>query len=102
MKTNVRIFCSFLEWGTKYTWKELQRQSSELRCKEVPCRDCPTWGSIPYTITKPRYVCRGPWFCEGSMPQDRRMSRPRIGLVGLGRRGRRRRREGIVNFMMGN
>jgi hypothetical protein len=27
----VWILCSFLEWGTNYPWKELQRQSSELR-----------------------------------------------------------------------
>jgi hypothetical protein len=32
----------FLEWGTKYQWKKLQRQSSELRWKEVPFRDCPS------------------------------------------------------------
>jgi hypothetical protein len=42
---------SFLEWGTKYPWKELQRQSSELRLKERPSKDCPTRGSIPYTTT---------------------------------------------------
>jgi hypothetical protein len=35
------ILRSFLEWGTKYSWKELQRQSSELRQKERPSRDCP-------------------------------------------------------------
>ena len=28
------ILRSFLEWGTKYPWKELQRQSSVLRKKE--------------------------------------------------------------------
>jgi hypothetical protein len=28
------ILCSFLEWGTKYPWKELHRQSSELRQKD--------------------------------------------------------------------
>jgi hypothetical protein len=43
------ILCSFLEWGTKYPGKELQRQSSELRQKEGPSRDCPTQRSIPYT-----------------------------------------------------
>jgi hypothetical protein len=31
----------------KYPWKDLQRQSSELRQKERPSRDFPTWGSIP-------------------------------------------------------
>jgi hypothetical protein len=34
---------------------ELQRQSLELRWKEGPFRDCPTWGSIPYTTTIPRH-----------------------------------------------
>jgi hypothetical protein len=29
------------------TWKELQRQSLELRWKDGPSRDCPTQGSIP-------------------------------------------------------
>jgi hypothetical protein len=33
-KTKVWILCSFLEWGAKYPWKELQRQSSELRWKK--------------------------------------------------------------------
>jgi hypothetical protein len=33
-----------LRMGTKYPWKELQRQSSELRQKERPSRDCPTRG----------------------------------------------------------
>ena len=28
------ILRSFLEWGTKYPWKKLQRQSSELRRKK--------------------------------------------------------------------
>jgi hypothetical protein len=27
-EAKVWIFCSFLEWGTKYPWKELQKQSS--------------------------------------------------------------------------
>ncbi|KRY62277.1 hypothetical protein T4D_6339, partial [Trichinella pseudospiralis] len=25
--------------------------------KERPSRDCPTWGFIPYTVTKPRHYC---------------------------------------------
>ena len=37
----------FIELGTKYPRKELQRQSSEQRLKERPSRDCPTWGFIP-------------------------------------------------------
>jgi hypothetical protein len=36
---------------------EIQRQSVEQRQKERPSRDCPTWGSIPYTVTKPRHYC---------------------------------------------
>jgi hypothetical protein len=27
------------------------------RLKGWPPRDCPTWGSIPYTFTKPRHYC---------------------------------------------
>jgi hypothetical protein len=27
------------------------------RLKERPSRDCPTWGSIPYTVTTPRHYC---------------------------------------------
>jgi hypothetical protein len=46
-----------LRMGKKYPWKELQRQSLELRWKERPSRECPTRGFIPYTITKPRHYC---------------------------------------------
>jgi hypothetical protein len=55
LRTKVWIIQSFLEEGTKYPWKELQRQSVEQRMKEWPPRDCPTWESIPYTVTKPRH-----------------------------------------------
>jgi hypothetical protein len=48
---------SFLEEGTKYSKEEIQRQNVEQRLKERPSRDCPTWGSIPYTDTKPRHYC---------------------------------------------
>ena len=51
------ILFSFLEWGTKYPWKELQRQSLRLRQKERPSRDCATRVSIAYTTTKPRHYC---------------------------------------------
>ena len=47
------ILWSFLEGGTKYPWKEIQRQSVEQKLKERPSRDCHTWGSIPYTVTNP-------------------------------------------------
>jgi hypothetical protein len=33
--------------GTKHPWKELQRQSLELRQKDRPSRDCHIQGSIP-------------------------------------------------------
>jgi hypothetical protein len=56
-KTKVWISHSFLEWGTKSPWKELQIQSSQLRWKERPSRDCPTQGSLPYTTRKPRHYC---------------------------------------------
>jgi hypothetical protein len=42
---------------TKYSWLEIWRQSVEQRLKERPSRDCPTLGSIPYTVTKPRHYC---------------------------------------------
>jgi hypothetical protein len=29
----------------------------EQRLKEKPSRDCPTWGNIPYTVTKSRHYC---------------------------------------------
>ena len=29
------------------------------RLKENPSRDCPTWGSIPYTVTESRHYCVG-------------------------------------------
>jgi hypothetical protein len=57
MKSKVWILQSFLERGTKFPWEEILRQSSEQRLKERPSRDCPTWGSIPYTVTKLRHYC---------------------------------------------
>jgi hypothetical protein len=47
-----------LEWGTKCPWKELLRQSLQLRQNKGPSRDFPTWRSIPYTPTKPRHYCK--------------------------------------------
>ena len=38
MKTKVWTLCPFLELGTKHLWKELQRQSLELRQKDGPPR----------------------------------------------------------------
>ena len=37
--------------------KYIQGQRVEQRLKERPPRDCPTWGSIPYTVIKPRHYC---------------------------------------------
>jgi hypothetical protein len=56
-KSNVWVLQSFLEGGTKYSREEIWRLNVEHRLKERPYRDCPTWGSIPYTITTPRYYC---------------------------------------------
>jgi hypothetical protein len=38
MKSKVWTLCPFLELGTKHPWKELQRQSLELRQKDGPSR----------------------------------------------------------------
>jgi hypothetical protein len=38
-KTKVWILCSFLESGTKYPWKELQRQNSEFHPETAPPGD---------------------------------------------------------------
>jgi hypothetical protein len=56
-KTNMWMLQCFLEEGTEYTQEEIWRQSMEKRLKEKPSRDCPTWGSIPYTVTKSRHYC---------------------------------------------
>ena len=54
-KTKVWILWSSLERGTQYPWEELQRQIVKQRLKEKPSRDCPTWRSIPYIVTKLRH-----------------------------------------------
>ena len=46
-KTNVWIFHSSLEWGIKYPWKELQRQSLELRQKGWTIQRLPNLGIHP-------------------------------------------------------
>ena len=56
-KTTVWILWSFLEGGTNYPWKELQRRSMEQKLKVWPYRDCPIWGYIPYIVTKSRHYC---------------------------------------------
>jgi hypothetical protein len=52
------VFQSILEKGTKYSQEKIWKQSVEQRLMERPSRDCPTWGSILYTVTKHRYYCR--------------------------------------------
>ena len=47
MKTKVWTLCPFLELGTKYPWKELQRQSLEMRQKDGSSSDCHIQRSIP-------------------------------------------------------
>jgi hypothetical protein len=45
-------FINRLEFRTSYqkdSWEYSWRQNLELRQKEGPSRDCPTWESIPYT-----------------------------------------------------
>jgi hypothetical protein len=51
------ILWSFLEVGSKYPWEEIQKQNLEQKLKERTSTDCPTWGSNPYTVTKPRHYC---------------------------------------------
>jgi hypothetical protein len=48
---------ALLRRGTKYPLEEIQRQNMEQRMMERPSRDCPTWESIPYTVTKTRDYC---------------------------------------------
>jgi hypothetical protein len=57
-KIKVWMLWSFLEEGTKYSPEEMWRQSVKQRLEERPSRDCPTWDSIPITVTKPRHYCR--------------------------------------------
>jgi hypothetical protein len=38
--------------------KILKGGNMEQKVKEITSRHCPTWVSIPYTVTKPRYYCR--------------------------------------------
>jgi hypothetical protein len=60
------ILWSFLERRRKYPWEKIQRQSVEQRLKERSPRDCPTWGSIPYTVTKPDTIVNAKCFLTGA------------------------------------
>jgi hypothetical protein len=42
----------FLRRRTKYSHGD-----KDQKLKKRPSRDCPTWGFIPYTVTKPRHYC---------------------------------------------
>ena len=46
----------FLRRGNKIQ-EQTPRQSVEQRLKEKPSRDCLTWRSIPYTVTKLGHYC---------------------------------------------
>jgi hypothetical protein len=48
---------TILRRRTKYSQEQIWRSSVEQRLKERPPRGCPTWGFIPYTVTKLRYYC---------------------------------------------
>jgi hypothetical protein len=56
-KTKMWMLKCFLEGGTKYSQEEIWNQSVEQRLKERSSRDCLTWASIPYTVTKPGCYC---------------------------------------------
>jgi hypothetical protein len=45
-----------LRRGNKIPMEEIQRQKVEQRLKKRPSIVCPTWGSILYTVTKPRTI----------------------------------------------
>jgi hypothetical protein len=47
-----------LRRGDKILTGRIWRQSMEQRLKERPSRDCPTRGSILYTVNKPGCYCR--------------------------------------------
>jgi hypothetical protein len=54
---NSRYWWRCEERGTN-PWEAIQRQYLEQKLKERPSSDCPTWGSIAYTVTKLRH-CYG-------------------------------------------
>ena len=45
--------------GNKILKNENMEKIVEQRLNENQSRDYHTWGSIPYTVTKPRYYCGG-------------------------------------------
>jgi hypothetical protein len=52
-KEDESVFASIhLKRITKFSQKQIWRESVEQRLKERPPRDYPTWGFIPYTVSK--------------------------------------------------
>jgi hypothetical protein len=49
-----------LRRGKKYSQEEIWRRSVEQRLKKRPSTECPIWGSIPYTVSKPGHY----WECQ--------------------------------------
>ena len=57
MKTTVWLLRFFLEGGVKIPMRGDTETMFGAKLKERPSSDCPTWGSIPYTVTKRRHYC---------------------------------------------
>jgi hypothetical protein len=48
------------DWVKKCVLLTLKSQETTQLVAETegkPARGCPTWGSIPYTVTKPKHYC---------------------------------------------
>ena len=57
---------ALLRRRTKYSQEQIWGEKGvEQGLKERPSRDCPTWGFIPYTVTKPRHY----YGCKKCMPK---------------------------------
>lgn len=57
MKTKLWMLPFFFEGGTKYSQEEIWGHNVEHSLRQKPSRDCTTWGSIPYFVTKSRHYC---------------------------------------------
>jgi hypothetical protein len=57
-KEDQSVDTSFLlRMGNKILMERVTETKFGAKMEERPSRDCPTWGSIPYTTTKPRHYC---------------------------------------------